>query len=190
MIRRPPRSTRKESSAASDVYKRQNVNNKLHNEKKESHEASSIVTEEKQIRKKRGKRIGKRNKRVTTKNDVTNADQTNNNNVLAEDKNQKNSEMIKKENNKDKNLEEVKKNIDENNPINPTKPKKVKSVKKNKDQDLISKNNINNKNDPEQIIVTEKNDRRIAQTSSPIEVTKIDESSNTQKPKRKGWWSK
>ena len=37
---------------------------------------------------------------------------------------------------------------------------------------------------------TETKSPRIVPTSSPIEVTEIDNESKHQKPKRKGWWSK
>ena len=49
---------------------------------------------------------------------------------------------------------------------------------------------MNEKNNLNETATTETKNPRIVQTSSPIEVTKIDNDSKPQKPKRKGWWSK
>ena len=43
MIRRPPRSTRKESSAASDVYKRQEITNEISEKDDFDFHTSSII---------------------------------------------------------------------------------------------------------------------------------------------------
>ncbi len=59
-------------------------------------------------------------------------------------------------------------------------PKKLKtSVKKmKKEEDIVSKSKNN------------KNEIRESKSSSPIEITEINENSKLEKPKKKGWWSK
>ena len=66
------------------------------------------------------------------------------------------------------------------------KTTKVKSVKK-------SKNSLKSESD-ETLIDDKKNqvkvDARELKTSTPIEIMTVDENSNVEKPKKKGWWSK
>ena len=66
--------------------------------------------------------------------------------------------------------------------------KKPKIKSNNKSKDTETKNM-----EKEKIIETETKDIRAElreiKSSSPIEVTQIDENSSSNKPKKKGWWS-
>ena len=55
---------------------------------------------------------------------------------------------------------------------------------------MHTKQDKNNKDDLKKTIISKTTEPRIVKTSSPIEVTKVDENSNIKQPKRKGWWSK
>ena len=66
-------------------------------------------------------------------------------------------------------------------------------LKENKSVKIKSENDNtfdDEKNNLKESTTTETKNPRIVQTSSPIEVTEIDNDSKPQKPKRKGWWSK
>ena len=173
-----------------ETVKKVNNINKVQTEKKESFESSSVSTEENQNRKKRGKRIGRRNKRLVTNNDAFNDEQTKSNNDLIQSENKETTEILKKEKDNSKNLIKREKKLDNSSPSNIIKPKKNKPKKINIVKEENLKKDKNNKDNLEKKIAVKTNDPRIVQTSSPIEVTKIDENSNTQKLKRKGWWSK
>ena len=91
---------------------------------------------------------------------------------------------------------------DENtNQENPKVSLKKTQSKNKKLTEKKSKNikNVKSKGSPKQIMLEEKigletqtNKSKIREikSSQPIEVTQIDEKSNIEKPKKKGWWSK
>jgi len=168
-----------------ETVKKINTPNKIQTEKKENQEGSAINDQENNNRRKRGKKIGRKNKKVIPNEDLSNEEETKNNNQInksetkATDKTDQNeiNKNIKKRKNKPENY----KKSNENN------SKKTKSVKIKSENDNTlddEKNNIN------ETATTETKNPRIVQTSSPIEVTEIDNDSKPQKPKRKGWWSK
>ena len=173
-----------------ETVKKLNLNNKAFPDRKESLEASSINVDENQNRKKRGKRVGRRNKKLVSNNDLQDNEKIINNSESLQSENKEISETVKKENNNKKSLKKEKSISDDHTSVKIIKPKKNKSVKLNVDKDSSSKQNKSNKGDLENTIAAKTKDLRNVQTSSPIEVTKVDENSNTKKPKRKGWWSK
>ena len=67
-----------------------------------------------------------------------------------------------------------------------TKKSKIKPNKKSKDSKLKNK-------DKEKVMESKTRDNiseiREIKSSSPIEVTQIDENTSSKKPKKKGWWS-
>ena len=127
-----------------------------------------------QNRKKRGKRINKRKKKSPSKaNNNKNAsssellsNQTENTNLNSNDETHQN-----------KNQTKSKKSIAKKTKSQVTK-KSEDNVKKVKQEEL----DLKNENDKVKI--------REIKSSTPIEVTQIDEKSNFEKPKKKGWWSK
>ena len=172
-----------------EPIKKSNIK-KEHTEKKENLEGSLINTEENQNRKKRGKRIGKRNKRIVANNDVPNDEQINNKNPSIHMEKKENAETAKSVKDKNTNPKKVRKPIDDNNTTNVNKPKKNKAAKINAGEETSSKQEKSGQNDLANTAPKKVKDQRIVQTSSPIEVTKVDKNSNPKKPKRKGWWSK
>ena len=134
----------------------------------------SIDDEDNQSRKKRGKKTYKRKKKTTSK--------TNNDDVpLFNEEEAKQLENTYQEN-PEVSLEKTQ-----------SKNKKL-TEKKSK-----NRKNVKSKNSPKQIMLDEKieletktNKSKIREikSSQPIEVTQIDEKSNIEKPKKKGWWSK
>ena len=173
-----------------EAVKKVTANNKVYSEKKESLEVSPINSEENQSRKKRGKRIGRRNKRIITNNEMPNDEQAKNKNEIIQGEKTEKTEIINNEKDKNKKPKKVKKELEEIKPTNVIKLKKNKVVKKNIEQDAPSQQDTTSKNDLEKVSSYKKIDARIVKTSSPIEVTKVDEGLNLKKPKRKGWWSK
>ena len=173
-----------------ETVKKVNVTNKVHTEKKESLDSSPINTEENQNRKKRGKRIGRRSKRIVANNDMSSDDQINNNNELIHSEKKESTEIVKNKKDQSKKSKQEKKASDDNIHSNLIKPKKNKPVKISINKEVPTKQNKSNKDDLNKTVATKVTDPRIVKTSSPIEVTKVDENSNTKKPKRKGWWSK
>jgi ribonuclease E len=63
-----------------ETVKKINTQNKMQPEKKENQEGSAINDEENNNRRKRGKKIGRRNKKVTPNKDLSNEEETKNNN--------------------------------------------------------------------------------------------------------------
>ena len=127
-----------------------------------------------QTRKKRGKRINKRkNKSPSKTNNNKNAsnskvlsNQTENTNLDSNDETHQN-----------KNQTKSKKAI--------TKKTKSKITKKSKDTvKKVKKEEMDLENENDKVKIRE------IKSSTPIEVTQIDEKSNFEKPKKKGWWSK
>jgi len=168
-----------------ETVKKINTQNKIQTEKKENQEGSAINDQENNNRRKRGKKIGRKNKKVIPNEDLSNEEETKNNNPI----NKNETKAIEKtdQNEINKNIKKRKNTRENNKKSNESKSKKNKSVKIKSENDNTlddEKNNIN------ETATTETKNPRIVQTSSPIEVTEIDNDSKPQKPKRKGWWSK
>ena len=163
-----------------EKVKKINTQNKIQTEKKENQEGSAINDQENNNRRKRGKKIGRKNKKV-----IPNEEETKNNNPI--NKNETKATEKTDQNEINKNIKKRKNTRENNKKSNESKSKKNKSVKIKSENDNTlddEKNNIN------ETATTETKNPRIVQTSSPIEVTEIDNDSKPQKPKRKGWWSK
>ena len=168
-----------------ETVKKINTQNKIQTEKKENQEGSAINDQENNNRRKRGKKIGRKNKKVIPNEDLSNEEETKNNNPI--NKNETKATEKTDQNEINKNIKKRKNTRENNKKSNESKSKKNKSVKIKSENDNtldVEKNNIN------ETATTETKNPRIVQTSSPIEVTKIDNASKPQKPKRKGWWSK
>ena len=168
-----------------ETVKKINTQNKIQTEKKENQEGSAINDQENNNRRKRGKKIGRRNKKVIPNEDLSNEEETKNNNQI--NKNETKATEKTDQNEINKNIKKRKNTRENNKKSNESKSKKNKSVKIKSENDNTlddEKNNIN------ETATTETKNPRIVQTSSPIEVTEIDNDSKPQKPKRKGWWSK
>ena len=168
-----------------ETVKKINTQNKIQTEKKENQEGSAINDQENNNRRKRGKKIGRKNKKVIPNEDLSNEEETKNNNPI--NKNETKATEKTDQNEINKNIKKRKNTREINKKSNESKSKKNKSVKITSENDNKiddEKNNIN------ETATTETKNPRIVQTSSPIEVTEIDNDSKPQKPKRKGWWSK
>ena len=168
-----------------ETVKKINTQNKIQTEKKENQEGSAINDQENNNRRKRGKKIGRKNKKVIPNEDLSNEEETKNNNQI--NKNETKATEKTDQNEINKNIKKRKNTRENNKKSNESKSKKNKSVKIKSENDNtldVEKNNIN------ETATTETKNPRIVQTSSPIEVTEIDNDSKPQKPKRKGWWSK
>ena len=168
-----------------ETVKKINTQNKIQTEKKENQEGSAINDQENNNRRKRGKKIGRKNKKVIPNEDLSNEEETKNNNQI--NKNETKATDKTDQNEINKNIKKRKNTREINKKSNESKSKKNKSVKITSENDNKiddEKNNIN------ETATTETKNPRIVQTSSPIEVTEIDNDSKPQKPKRKGWWSK
>ena len=168
-----------------ETVKKINTQNKIQTEKKENQEGSAINDQENNNRRKRGKKIGRKNKKVIPNEDLSNEEETKNNNPI--NKNETKATEKTDQNEINKNIKKRKNTRENNKKSNESKSKKNKSVKITSENDNKlddEKNNIN------ETATTETKNPRIVQTSSPIEVTEIDNDSKPQKPKRKGWWSK
>ena len=168
-----------------ETVKKINTQNKIQTEKKENQEGSAINDQENNNRRKRGKKIGRKNKKVIPNEDLSNEEETKNNNPI--NKNETKATEKTDQNEINKNIKKRKNTRENNKKSNESKSKKNKSVKIKSENDNTlddEKNNIN------ETATTETKNPRIVQTSSPIEVTEIDNDSKPKKPKRKGWWSK
>ena len=168
-----------------ETVKKINTQNKIQTEKKENQEGSAINDQENNNRRKRGKKIGRKNKKVIPNEDLSNEEETKNNNQIIKSQTKVTDKTDKKEINK--NIKKRKKASENNKHSNESKSKKIKSVKiKSENDETLDAE----KNFLYETATTETKNPRIVQTSSPIEVTKIDNDLKPQKPKRKGWWSK
>ena len=168
-----------------ETVKKINTQNKIQTEKKENQEGSAINDQENNNRRKRGKKIGRKNKKVIPNENFSNEEETKNNNPI--NKNETKATEKTDQNEINKNIKKRKNTRENNKKSNESKSKKNKSVKIKSENDETLDDEKNNLN--ETAINATKNPR-IVQTSSPIEVTEIDNDSKPQKPKRKGWWSK
>ena len=168
-----------------ETVKKINTQNKIQTEKKENQERSAINDQENNNKRKKGKKIGRKNKKVILNEHLSNEEETKNNNQI--NKNETKATDKTDQNEINKNIKKRKNTREINKKSNESKSKKNKSVKITSENDNKiddEKNNIN------ETATTETKNPRIVQTSSPIEVTEIDNDSKPQKPKRKGWWSK
>ena len=168
-----------------ETVKKINTQNKIQTEKKENQEGSAINDQENNNRRKRGKKIGRKNKKAIPNENLSNEEETKNNNQI--NKNETKATDKTDQNEINKNIKKRKNTRENNKKSNESKSKKNKSVKITSEND----NKIDDeKNSINETATTETKNPRIVQTSSPIEVTEIDNDSKPQKPKRKGWWSK
>ena len=168
-----------------ETVKKINTQNKIQTEKKENQEGSAINDHENNNRRKRGKKIGRKNKKAIPNENLSNEEETKNNNQI--NKNETKATDKTDQNEINKNIKKRKNTREINKKSNESKSKKNKSVKITSEND----NKIDDeKNSINETATTETKNPRIVQTSSPIEVTEIDNDSKPQKPKRKGWWSK
>ena len=100
-----------------------------------------------------------------------------------------------KRNDQKKNVKQIKNNnlnkakqIDESITIENNK-KTIKKVVALKNKKIQSENIATEKVQKEEVKNKKITQLREVKTSSPIEVVKVDEGSNSTKPKKKGWWS-
>ena len=131
--------------------------------------------EENQINKKKGKKVNKRKKKGTNKNI--------NDNITSHNE----EELLRKNNTKKNNLEEIPKKSSRKKSTNPrTEKSKDKIIRKSKTTSKKVENEEKIDLEPE----SKKPEIRQIKSSSPIEITQIDKNSKSEKPKKKGWWSK
>ena len=182
-------------------------NNKPKMESVENKELITSIDEETQITKKRGRRIGRRRKRVE---DISSSENIGNNLIasktddnpitLPENINTINPEVTQKAKPNKQTFKKTKVQIVSNDENNEQKKSnentKTENIKKNIKKVVTKINkNVNVENNIEEPIKSSllNNDKitilREVKTSSPIDVVTIDEASKKKKPKKKGWWS-
>ena len=157
-----------------EVIKKNNF--KQNNSTENKQDTSSSDNDEKQIRKKRSKRPVKKRRKEENKTKIDNSS-----NSTDEDKNDKVKETA----------------LDENKELEPDKDntKKIDAKQKNTKKKIIqkSKTKIDTKikNEKDKLGKTAENkiDLRKTQSSAPIEIMKVDGKLNSDKTKKKGWWS-
>ena len=157
-----------------EVIKKNNF--KQNNSTEERKEISSSDNDEKQIKKKRGKRPVKKRRKEENKTKIDNSS-----NSTDEDKNDKVKETA----------------LDENKELEPDKDntKKIDAKQKNTKKKIIRKSKTKTdtkiKNDQDKLDkpAKDKIDLRKTQSSAPIEIMKVDGKLNSDKTKKKGWWS-
>ena len=129
-----------------------------------------------QTRKKRNNKINKRKKKPSNQK---------NNEITPTSKKDKTNKINDEEKDSTKEVAKVKTKTKTKN----SSMKKSKTKSSNKSQANSKKST-----DKEQKIKLEtsdnQNNKREIKSSSPIEITKIDDNSSSEKPKKKGWWSK
>ncbi len=157
-----------------EVIKKNNF--KQNNSTEDRKDISSSDNDEKQIRKKRGKKPVKKRKKEENKTKINNSS-----NSIDESKNDKAKETASDEN---KELKTKKVNT-----------KKIDAKQKNSKKKIIRKSKTKTdtkiKNDQDKLEKTaeDKIDLRKIQSSAPIEIMKVDGKLNSDKTKKKGWWS-
>ena len=157
-----------------EVIKKNNF--KQNNSTENKQDTSSSDNDEKQIRKKRSKRPVKKRRKEENKTKIDNSS-----NSTDEDKNDKVKETA----------------LDENKELEPDKDntKKIDAKQKNTKKKIIrrskTKTDTKIKNDQDKLDKTaeDKIDLRKIQSSAPIEIMKVDGKLNSDKTKKKGWWS-
>ncbi|MDC3141516.1 ribonuclease E/G [Alphaproteobacteria bacterium] len=157
-----------------EVIKKNNF--KQNNSTENKQDTSSSDNDEKQIRKKRSKRPVKKRRKEENKTKINNSS-----NSTDEDKNDKVKETALDEN---KELKQKKDNT-----------KKIDAKQKNTKKKIIQKSKtktdtkIKKEKDKLSKIAENKIDLRKTQSSAPIEIMKVDGKLNSDKTKKKGWWS-
>ena len=157
-----------------EVIKKNNF--KQNNSTENKQDTSSSDNDEKQIRKKRSKRPVKKRRKEENKTKIDNSS-----NSTDEDKNDKVKETA----------------LDENKELEPDKDntKKIDAKQKNTKKKIIRKSKtktdtkIKNEKDKLGKTAEDKIDLRKTQSSAPIEIMKVDGKLNSDKTKKKGWWS-
>ena len=157
-----------------EVIKKNNF--KQNNSTENKQDTSSSDNDEKQIRKKRSKRPVKKRRKEENKTKIDNSS-----NSTDEDKNDKVKETA----------------LDENKELEPDKDntKKIDAKQKNTKKRIIRKSKtktdtkIKNEKDKPGKTAEDKIDLRKTQSSAPIEIMKVDGKLNSDKTKKKGWWS-
>ena len=157
-----------------EVIKKNNF--KQNNSTENKQDTSSSDNDEKQIRKKRSKRPVKKRRKEENKTKIDNSS-----NSTDEDKNDKVKETA----------------LDENKELEPDKDntKKIDAKQKNTKKKIIRRSKkktdtkIKNKKDKPGKTAEDKIDLRKTQSSAPIEIMKVDGKLNSDKTKKKGWWS-
>jgi len=157
-----------------EVIKKNNF--KQNNSTENKQDTSSSDNDEKQIRKKRSKRPIKKRRKEENKTKIKNSS-----NSTDEDKNDKVKETA----------------LDENKELKPNKDntKKIDAKQKNTKKKIIRKSKtktdtkIKNEKDKLGKTAEDKIDLRKTQSSAPIEIMKVDGKLNSDKTKKKGWWS-
>ena len=157
-----------------EVIKKNNF--KQNNSTENKQDTSSSDNDEKQIRKKRSKRPVKKRRKEENKTKINNSS-----NSTDEDKNDKVKETA----------------LDENKELEPDKDntKKIDAKQKNTKKKIIRKSKtktdtkIKNEKDKLGKTAEDKIDLRKTQSSAPIEIMKVDGKLNSDKTKKKGWWS-
>ena len=181
--------------------------NKPHMETVENKELITSDDEENQITKKRGRKIGRRRKRVE---DINSSENIGNNIIESKTEDSPitspetvktiNPEVTKKTKPNKRNFKKNKVQVISNNENDEQKKSddntKTENIKKNIKKAVIKINkNVNAENNIEEPIKSSllDNDKitalREVKTSSPIDVVTIDEASKSKEPKKKGWWS-
>ena len=157
-----------------EVIKKNNF--KQNNSTENKQDTSSSDNDEKQIRKKRSKRPVKKRRKEENKTKIDNSS-----NSTDEDKNDKVKETA----------------LDENKELEPDKynTKKIDAKQKNTKKKIIRRSKtktdtkIKNEKDKPGKTAEDKIDLRKTQSSAPIEIMKVDGKLNSDKTKKKGWWS-
>ena len=157
-----------------EVIKKNNF--KQNNSTENKQDTSSSDNDEKQIRKKRSKRPVKKRRKEENKTKIDNSS-----NSTDEDKNDKVKETA----------------LDENKELEPDKDntKKIDAKQKNTKKKIIrrskTKTDTKIKNEKDKLGKTAEDriDLRKTQSSAPIEIMKVDGKLNSDKTKKKGWWS-
>ena len=157
-----------------EVIKKNNF--KQNNSTENKQDTSSSDNDEKQIRKKRSKRPVKKRRKEENKTKIDNSS-----NSTDEDKNDKVKETA----------------LDENKELEPDKDntKKIDAKQKNTKKKIIRRSKtktdtkIKNEKDKPGKTAEDKIDLRKTQSSAPIEIMKVDGKLNSDKTKKKGWWS-
>ena len=157
-----------------EVIKKNNF--KQNNSTENKQDTSLPDYDEKQIRKKRSKRPVKKRRKEENKTKIDNSS-----NSTDEDKNDKVKETA----------------LDENKELEPDKDntKKIDAKQKNTKKKIIRRSKtktdtkIKNEKDKLGKIAEDRIDLRKTQSSAPIEIMKVDGKLNSDKTKKKGWWS-
>ena len=157
-----------------EVIKKNNF--KQNNSTENKQDTSSSDNDEKQIRKKRSKRPIKKRRKEENKTKINNSS-----NSTDEDKNDKVKETALDENKELKHEKDNTKKIDAKQ-----KNTKKKIIRKSKTK---TDTKIKNEKDKLGKTAEDKIDLRKTQSSAPIEIMKVDGKLNSDKTKKKGWWS-